>query len=123
MSSRSKITVAERKAVEGDSPQQPNGDNMRINHSLDLCREGQKNAFSQLSNQLRDEADAIGTLSCTTVVYTEKSWTIDVSHLGTTPTNFCCIILPMRMSHLLHHRFAVCDLFDQAQTRRSLTIL
>lgn len=45
--------------------------------SLELCREGEKEAPSRAGR--KSGAASIGTLSCATLVYTEKSWRTEVS--------------------------------------------
>lgn len=49
-------------------------------HSLELCREGEKEAPRQGGGGV---GGSIGTLSCSTLVYTEQNWRAEVSGGGT----------------------------------------
>lgn len=46
-------------------------------HSLDLCREGERKAPPRAGGKRGNEP--IGTLSCSTLLYTEKSWRAEVN--------------------------------------------
>lgn len=56
---------------------QDSGDGGLQHHSLELCREGEKNAPPPASGKRGSES--IGTLSCSTLLYTEKSWRTEAS--------------------------------------------